>query len=82
MVLELVIGILHRGSLEVSIPVRDLVVLEHTNPQSSFNAHKVSIPVRDLVVLEHLPTATPENLRTVSIPVRDLVVLERLCSRR
>ncbi len=78
MVLEHPIKHSSEGFRLVSIPVRDLVVLERsTGPEGRWQM-EVSIPVRDLVVLEPKGTRSAFNRLQVSIPVRDLVVLERL----
>ncbi len=65
-----------RSSKFVSIPVRDLVVLEPVHIQLGRTTLIVSIPVRDLVVLERNQESKPGRENNVSIPVRDLVVLE------
>ncbi len=62
--------------LTVSIPVRDLVVLEPVGAEWLAPRQLVSIPVRDLVVLEPRSHRMPGGESAVSIPVRDLVVLE------
>ena len=63
---------------EVSIPGRDLGVLEHRDSNSGIAHQIVSIPGRDLGVLELVGGALSLCPSYVSIPGRDLGVLERL----
>ncbi len=62
---------------DVSIPGRDLGVLERVLPRRVSPCGQVSIPGRDLGVLEQKSLAVLSSSSKVSIPGRDLGVLEQ-----